>query len=198
VEEKEGRQSREKENRGDEREQGRTDKRDEERRWREGVHEERKKGWGYHNIVVLIHRDGWTNDSPYSLWQDDPNGSLLHQLVIKHVIDQPHVQHVVAPIMEQVLIGGDIVTIVIACLPATKQGEPEGAKVIRGTLGCKGHHRDKGNGHQRDTRGKGNKTILPSPPDRYHPLTHLGFSSRDTKSSSTRAFDVDMFPISSL
>ena len=47
----------------------------------------------------------------------------MNELIIKNVINQPHLQQIMTSFMKQVFIRGYIVAIVVACLPATEEWE---------------------------------------------------------------------------
>ena len=61
---------------------------------------------------------------PCSFWQYNLQNQILNLLVIKQVINDPHLEHKVTAGAVEVLIRGNIVPHVVPRLPATKQRKP--------------------------------------------------------------------------
>ena len=52
------------------------------------------------------------------------NGDVTYEHVIKDVVDEPHVEHVVVALVQQVLVRGDVVADEVVGLPAAEEREP--------------------------------------------------------------------------
>ena len=57
------------------------------------------------------------------LWQNNANLSVLHKLIVINMIDQSHLEHIVASLVEQILIHRHIVANCVVCLPSAEQRE---------------------------------------------------------------------------
>ena len=65
--------------------------------------------------------------SPYTLcpfWQYDFQLGFVNDLVIKDVVNKPHLQNKMAAGMIEVLICGHIVANIVTSLPASEKGKP--------------------------------------------------------------------------
>ena len=75
--------------------------------------------------IYFIHRT-MLNKCSYSLGslrKDNSQSGVIHNLIIKHMINEAHLQHILVSRVVKVLVAGHIVTQGVMGLPATKEGE---------------------------------------------------------------------------